>query len=188
MPENMLTKTLVYKGIVNSITPCSRNYHNKHTDNLDNCHDVILLVDGFPGTMFNAQICNTLRGIPDFEINDYIAFRVVSYYPAEDRYTIKFENKAFKAQVKKETIGAPAIEAKKEIGTRPIYEPTVYPDSKRSEPQIMGTKWSICLTAAYNFHKDRKGATDDNVLSTLKAYMRDFNEYQKDEEKYLAND
>lgn len=180
MTENMLTKGLNYKGIVQSITPCVRTFPNKHTGNTDNCHDVILKVDGFPELFFKTQICNTIRGIPDFEINDYILFKVSAYYMAEDRYTIKFESKAFKPAPKKETIGA----KQPDTPSKPPYDPPSYPD-KRIEPAIMGTKWSICLTAAKDFHKDRKTSKDADVIATLKAYMRSFNEYQANEEEYL---
>lgn len=179
-----LVKDTKYRGTVTGITPRAGGY-NGNNGKWYNCHHLIVEVDQFPAEFFNVQICDLNHDFNLLEVGDYFVFVAGTYKVAEDRYTIKFENKAFKPQSRKETIGAPAQEAT--VNNLPVHDPNKYTERKL-EQTIAGTKWSVCLTAAYNFHKDRNGATDEQVLNTLKSYMRDFNEYQKDEEKYLAHD
>lgn len=183
MLENMLSIGLVYKGTVQSISPCARDFTNKHTNKINHCHDIILQVDAFPGLMYNAQLCNEMKGIPDFEVGSYINFKATAHHKGEDRYTIKFESNAFKPQQKKETFGAAPQTAETNF-TRPPIDAPSYP-ARNEEPSIMGKPWSVCLTAATNFHNDRPKSTAENVIETMKVFLSNYNEYIKNSEEWL---
>lgn len=184
MPEFDLVINQNYRGKVVGIEECGGGFKGKDGAWRE-CHHISIETETFPGYFFKTQICSKIKRVNEFEVNDLILFKVTGYSGVgEDRYTIKFESKLFKKDPVKETFGAPAAESDLTSNKPDVH---VYSE-KRIEQAIAGTKWSICLTAAYSFHKDRKGATDKDVISTLKSYMRSFNEYQKDEEKYLAND
>lgn len=181
-----LVKDTKYRATVTGITPRGGGYQGtgSNSGKYYNCHHLVVVVDQFPSDLFNLQICDLNHDFNLLDVGDYFVFVAGTYKVAEDRYTIKFESKAFKQQPKKETIGSLPIESKQQkSGSQPHYELPY--QEKRLEQAIAGTKWSICLTAAKDFHKDRKTSKDADVISTLKAYMRSFNEYQASEDEYL---
>ncbi len=183
MLENFLTIGLVYKGTVTGINPCQRDFTNKHTNKINHCHDVMLEVDGFPCIVYNAQLCNELKGIPEFEVGSYICFKVTAHHKGEDRYTIKFESNAFKAPQKKETFGAPPQTAVTNFERPPIDAPSYA--ARTEETSIMGKPWSVCLTASTNFHNTRLKSTAEDVVDTMKVFLSNYNEYIKNPEEWL---
>jgi len=178
----MLTKDLTYRGKVISITPCQGGFSGTNDGIWRNCHYLIMEVDGFPGMLFNTQLCNKEQGIAEFEVLDTIMFVAGTYKMAEDRYTIKFKNKVFVPAAKKMT------EAETSAPEQPYTfndEPAKKTSERQYQSSVAGTPWSICLTAAKDFHKDRKTSKDDDVISTLKAYLRSYNQYLDNENEYM---
>lgn len=173
-----LVKDAKYRATVTGVTPRGGGYAGSGSNNGKwyNCHFLVVVVDQFPSELFNLQICDLNHDFNLLEVGDYFSFIASTYKLAEDRYTVKFESKIFKQQMgqkKDSSIG--------DVDDKPIKQTTerVYQSS------VAGTPWSICLTAAKDFHKDRKLSKDEDVIKTLKAYLRSYNEYMDNEKEYL---
>jgi hypothetical protein len=63
------------------------------------------------------------------------------------------------------------------INNDPLTAPLPSPQGQRqvsSNPQVMGSLWSICIGHAINFNKDRKGADIKSVLLDAAVLENDF--------------